>query len=43
MKQNRNEEGFSKRLRFESDVKEDMTSGQVGPKSTDTDKGDDKE
>lgn len=33
MKQNRNEKGFSKRLRFEIDVKEDVTSGQVGPKS----------
>lgn len=32
MKQNRNEEGFSKRLRFESNVKKDVTSGQVGPK-----------
>jgi peptidoglycan DL-endopeptidase CwlO len=33
MKQNRNEEGFSKRLRFEDDAKEDVTSGQDGPKS----------
>lgn len=33
MKPNTNEDGFSKRLRFESDVKEDVTSGQVGPKS----------
>ena len=33
MKQNGNEEGFSKRLRFENDAKKDVTSGQVGPKS----------
>lgn len=33
MKPNTNEDGFSKRLRFESDVKEDVTLGQVGPKS----------
>ena len=33
MKPNRNEEDFSKRLRFENDAKEDVTSGQVGPKS----------
>ena len=33
MKQNWNEEGFSKRFRFENDAKEDMISGQVGPKS----------
>lgn len=33
MKQNTNEESFSKRLRFENDAKEDVTSGQVGPKS----------
>ena len=33
MKQNTNEDGFSKRLRFESNGKEDVTSGQLGPKS----------
>ena len=33
MKPNTNEDGFSKRLRFESDVKEDVTLGQVDPKS----------
>lgn len=32
MKPNRNEDGFSNRLRFENDAKEDVTSGQVGPK-----------
>lgn len=33
MKQNRNEEGFSKRSRFKGEAREVVTSGQVGPKS----------
>ena len=33
MKQNRNDESFSKRFHFENDAKADVTSGQVGPKS----------
>ncbi len=33
MKQNRSEGNFSKRLRFEDEARDDVTSGQVGPKS----------
>jgi cell wall-associated NlpC family hydrolase len=33
MKQNRNEENSSKRFRFEDEARENVTSGQVGPKS----------